>query len=232
MAERTINLNNYKSSGVYIVEIDQSENVALPLTTGRLIVGSSKIGPFNTVVLINDLRTLRAVFGDIDPKLEKNGSYFHRSIETALREGPVFALNVLPIDDEEDPLLNKDAVFFTTFNTEASSNNSDLNPIKNPIIDFFNKRRLWFASSDQLNRTKNLALGDDFVTNPGGFGNVSIESNKILSFVNTGKTNVTVWTRRASVTGFDVTAKEWYNTLGGEENQFPTYVHPDDFISD
>jgi hypothetical protein len=232
MAERTINLNNYKSSGVYIVEIDQSENVALPLTTGRLIVGSSKIGPFNTVVLINDLRTLRAVFGDIDPKLEKNGSYFHRSIETALREGPVFALNVLPIDDEEDPLLNKDAVFFTTFNTEASSNNSDLNPIKNPIVDFFNRRRLWFASSDQLNRTKNLALGDDFVTNPGGFGLVSIESNKILSFVNTGKTNVTVWTRRASVTGFDVTAKEWYNTLGGEENQFPTYVHPDDFISD
>ena len=95
MAERTINLNNFKSSGVYTVEIDQSENLALPLTTGRLIVGSSKIGPFNTIVLVNDLRTLRAVFGEIDSKLEKNGSYFHRSIETALREGPVFALNVL-----------------------------------------------------------------------------------------------------------------------------------------
>lgn len=233
MAERTINLNNFKSSGVYTVEIDQSENLALPLTTGRLIVGSSKIGPFNTIVLVNDLRTLRAVFGEIDSKLEKNGSYFHRAIETALREGPVFALNVLPIDDEEDPLLNKDTVFFTTFNTEASSNNSDENPIQNPIIDFFNKRRLWFASSDQLNRTKNLALGDDFVTNPGGFGNVSIDSNKILSFVNTGKSNITIWTRRANTTGFDITAKEWYNTVGGgDENSFPTYVHPDDFISD
>lgn len=58
MAERTINLNNFKSSGVYTVEIDQSENVALPLTTGRLVVGSSRVGPFNTVVLINDVRTL------------------------------------------------------------------------------------------------------------------------------------------------------------------------------
>ena len=52
MAERRINLNDYKASGVYTIEIDQSENLALPITTGRLVVGSSRIGPFNTVVLI------------------------------------------------------------------------------------------------------------------------------------------------------------------------------------
>lgn len=233
MAERRINLNNFKSSGVYTVEIDQSENVALPLTTGRLIIGSSRVGPFNTVVLVNDLRTLKAVFGEIDPKLEKAGGYFHRSIEVALREGPVFALNVMPIDTDDDPLVNQDQAYFTTFNTESSSNNSGSNPVKNPIIDFFNTRRLWFASADQLNKTKNLALGDDYITNPGGLGNVSIESNKVLSFVNTGKSNLTIWTRRAATTGFDITAKEWYNTVGsGEETDFPTYVHPDDFISD
>ena len=232
MAERRINLNNFKSSGVYTVEIDQSENVALPLTTGRLVVGSSRIGPFNTIVLINDLRTLRSVFGDIDPKLEKAGSYFHRSIEVALREGPVFALNVMPIDTDDNSVTNQDQAYFTTFNTESTSNNSGA-PVKNPIIDFFNTRRLWFASSDQLNRTKNLALGDDFVTNPLGLGLVSIPSNKILSFVNTGKSNITVWTRRADTTGFDITAREWYNTIGaGEDTEFPNFVHPDDFISD
>jgi hypothetical protein len=231
MAERRINLNNFKSSGVYTVEIDQSENVALPLATGRLIVGSSRVGPFNTIVLINDLRTLKAVFGEIDSKLEKGGSFFHRSIEVALREGPVFALNILPVDNEEDKLLNKDQVYFTTFNTESSSNNSDSNPIQNPLVDFFNKRKLWVASADQLNRTKNLSLGDDFITNPGGFGNVSTDSNKILSFVNTGKTNITVWVKRAAITGFDITAKEWYSGFG-EDIEFPTYVHPDDFISD
>ena len=224
-------MNNFKSSGVYTVEIDQSENVALPLATGRLIVGSSRVGPFNTIVLLNDLSTARAVFGEIDTVLEKRGSFFHRSIEVALREGPIFALNIMPIDNEDDKLLNKDQVYFTTFNTESSSNNSDSNPIKNPLIDFFNKRKLWSASADQLNRTKNLALGDDFITNPGGFGSVSIDSNKILTFVNTGKSNVTIWTRKANVTGFDVTAKEWYNGFGNDI-EFPTYVHPDDFISD
>ena len=233
MAERRINLNNFKSSGVYTVEIDQSENVALPLTTGRLIVGSSRIGPFNTIILINDLRTLRSVFGEIDSKLEKAGGYFHRSIEIALREGPVFALNVMPIDNDSNSITNQDQAYFTTFNTEATSNNSENGPKLNPIIEFFNTRRLWFASSEQLNRTKNLSLGDDFVTNPGGLGNVSIPSNKVLSFVNTGKSNLTIWTRKASTTGFDITAKEWYNTIGaGEDIDFPNFVHPDDFISD
>ena len=98
MAEQRINLNNFKASGVYTVEIDQSENTVLPLTTGRIIVGSSRVGPYNTVVLINDVRTLKAVYGDIDPKLEKAGSFFHRTIEVALREGPVYALNVVPLD--------------------------------------------------------------------------------------------------------------------------------------
>jgi len=233
MAEQRINLNNFKSSGVYTVEIDQSENIALPLTTGRLVVGSSRVGPFNTVVLINDLRTLRAVFGEVDPKLEKAGSFFHRSIEVALREGPVFALNVVPLDTESDPSLNVDNAYFTTFNTEAGSNNDLSVPAEYPVVEFFNRRRLWFADSDQLNRSKNLALGDDFVLNPGAFGQATIAANKILSFVNLGNSNVTTWVRKADVRGFDVTAKEWYNTVGGgAEIEFPTFVHPDDFISD
>lgn len=233
MAERRINLNNYKASGVYTIEIDESANVALPLTSGRLVIGSSRVGPFNTIVLINNLRTLKAVFGEIDPKLEKAGGYFHRSIEVALREGPVFALNVLPLDTETDIDLNLDEANFTTFNSEASANNDDGNPLTNPIVNFFNKRRLWFADAEELNKTKNLATGDDFISNPGGFGNSSIASNKLLSFVNTGKTNTTIWVRKAATTGFDITAKEWYNTIGGgEEIQFPSYVHNDDFISD
>ena len=173
MAEPRVNLNNYKSSGVYTIEIDASENVVLPLTTGRLVVGSSKVGPFNTVVLINDIRTLRAVFGDIDPKLEKAGSFFHRTIEVALREGPVFALNVIPLDAEEDPLLNSDQSYYTTFNTESTTNNNNSLPDQWPAVDFFNRRRLWFASPDELNKVKNLSLGDDYINNPGGFGNTT-----------------------------------------------------------
>jgi len=231
MAEPRINLNNYKSSGVYTVEIDASENVVLPLTTGRLIVGSSRIGPFNTVVLINDIRTLRAVFGEIDPKLEKAGSFFHRTIEVALREGPVFAMNVLPLDtDITTPSINLDQAAFTTFNTESASKNDGKNQY--PIVEFFNRQRLWFADTAKLNKSKNLALGDDYITNPGGFGITTSESNKVLSFANLGQFNMTVWVRKANVTGFDVTAKEWYASVGGGNVEFPSFVHPDDFISD
>lgn len=234
MAEQRINLNNFKSSGVYTIEIDQSENLTLPLTTGRLVVGSSRVGPFNTVVLINDIRTLRAVYGEIDPKLEKEGSFFHRTIEVALREGPVFALNVIGLDTNTDVDLNLDQAQFTTFNTEsAANNNADTVQKTYPMVEFFNRKRLWFADSYQLNRSKNLALQDDFVTNPGGFGQVSADSNKILSFANLGSSNVTVWVRKSDVRGFDITAKEWFSTIGGGNAiEYPSFVHPDDFISD
>ena len=116
MAEK-LNLNRFKSSGVYTIEIDESSNLSLPISTGRLVIGSSKKGPINSVVLVNDTRTLNAVYGDIDTKLEKNGSYFHRTIDVGLRLGPVYALNVLPVSDS-------DIAYFKTFNTESASNNS------------------------------------------------------------------------------------------------------------
>lgn len=231
MAEKVLNLNNFKSSGVYTVEIDQSQGLALPLTTGRLIIGSSRRGPFNTVVLINDVRTLNAVYGDRDTQLEKQGSYFHRTIEVALREGPVFAMNVLPLDTDTDVVANQDKAYFTTYNTESSSNNEDSAPYQYPLVEFFNRRKLWFADDDSLNKSKNIALGDDYIMNPSSFGNASIASNKILSFANTGNSNMTIWVRKASVTGFDVTAKEWYASFG-ESVDFPNFVSPDDFISD
>ena len=231
MAEKVLNLNNFKSSGVYTVEIDQSQGTALPLTTGRLIIGSSRQGPFNTVVLINDLRTLKAVYGDKDSQLEKQGSYFHRTIEVALREGPVFAMNVWPLDNDTDVVANKDQATFTTFNCESASNNSESSPYQYPMVEFFNKNKLWFADDDSLNRSKNLALGDDFILNPSSFGNASIASNKILSFVNTGNGNMTVWVKKANISGFDLTAREWYASFG-EEIDFPNFVSPDDFISD
>lgn len=231
MAEQRINLNNFKASGVYTVEIDQSENVVLPLTTGRLIVGSSRVGPYNTVVLINDLRTLRAVFGEIDPKLEKAGSFFHRSIEVALREGPVFALNVVPLDPFVPNQPNLDEAYYATFNTEAASNN-DIDGVekKYAIVEYFNRLRLWFADADRLNRVKNIDLQDDPL-DP-NFGQNTSEANKILSFANLGSSNCTIWVRKADVRGFDLTAKEWYSTVTGSEVEFPSFVHPDDFISD
>ncbi len=229
---QTINLNDYKASGVYTVEVIDDQQVTLPITTGRLVVGSSRIGPYNTVVLIDSPRTRKAVYGDNDPKLEKAGSFFHRTIDVALREGPVFALNVIPLDTDEDVIANKDQATFSTFNTEASSNNNADPASEYPTVQFFNRQKLWVSSSEQLNRSKNLALGDDFVFNPEGFGQATLESNKILSFVNLGKSNVTIWVRKGDIRGYDVTAKEWYSTVAGSDIEFPDYIHNDDIISD
>lgn len=229
---QTINLNDYKASGVYTVEVIDDQTVTLPLTSGRLVIGSSRVGPYNTVVLVDSPRTRKAVYGDIDPKLEKAGSYFHRTLDIALREGPVFALNVVPLDTDEDVLANKDQATFSTFNTEASSNNNSDPTSEYPTVQFFNRQKLWVSDSDQLNRSKNLALGDNFVSNPGGFGQTTLESNKVLSFVNLGRSNVTIWVRKADIRGYDVLAKEWYSTVAGSDIEFPNYVHEDDFISD
>jgi hypothetical protein len=221
MAEK-LNLNRYKSSGVYTVEIDESTNLSLPLSTGRLVIGSSKKGPINSVVLVNDLRTLSAVYGDIDSKLEKNGNYFHRTIQVALRNGPVYALNLLPIADS-------DVAYFTTFNTEAASNNStwSASNYQSSIADFYNTQKLWFADVDAVNKYKNLALGDSFPAT----GTVDKDANKLLSLVNLSKKPVTSWARIADTTGYDIKVKEYYKLLG-DNIEVPEFLHPDDYIAD
>ena len=214
MAQK-LNLNRFKSSGVYTVEIDESQNIALPLGTGRLIIGSSKRGPINTVVALSDLNSALAVYGERDTKLESKGSYFHRTLEVALRKGPVYALNVLPTDD------TLDKVTFATFNTESASFNSDFtaSAFEQPLSSFFNTQKLWYADEDQFNRTKNNALSSE-------------DDNKIFSIVNLGKRPVTVWAKLADVSGYDVTVKEYYKITGGDKVTIPTYLHPDDIVAD
>lgn len=214
MAQK-LNLNRFKSSGVYTVEIDESQNIALPLGTGRLVIGSSKRGPINTVVALSDLNSALAVYGERDTKLESKGSYFHRTLEVALRKGPVYALNVLPTDD------TLDKVTFATFNTESASFNSDFNAsaFEQPLSSFFNTQKLWYADEDQFNRTKNNALGSE-------------DDNKIFSIVNLGKRPVTVWAKLADVSGYDVTVKEYYKVTGGDKVTIPSYLHPDDIVAD
>lgn len=214
MAQK-LNLNRFKSSGVYTVEIDESQNIALPLGTGRLVIGSSKRGPINTVVALTDLNSALAVYGERDTKLEGKGSYFHRTLEVALRKGPVYALNVLPTDD------TLDKVTFATFNTESASFNSDFSAVafEQPLSSFFNTQKLWYTDEDQFNRTKNNALSSE-------------DDNKIFSIVNLGKRPVTVWAKLADVSGYDVTVKEYYKITGGDKVTIPSYLHPDDIVAD
>lgn len=220
MAEK-LNLNKYKASGVYTVEIDESANLSLPLSTGRLVIGSSKKGPMNSVVLINDTRSLSAVYGEKDYKLEKNGSYFHRTIETCLRQGPVYTLNLVPLQET-------DLAYFATFNTESASNNEtwSSSTYQDSISDFYNTQKLWYVESNQVSKTKNLALGDGFPA-----AGLNKAANKVVSLVNLTKKPITAWMRIAPTTGYDITVKDYYKLLG-DKVQVPEMLHPDDIVAD
>ena len=237
MAEQ-LNLDKYKASGVYTVEIDASQTLTFPISAGRLLIGSSRRGPINAAVLIKDPLTAKSVYGGRDALLENKGSYFHKALDVMLNEGPVYALNLMPIDLSNDDgiNLNPDRSSFTTFNTESATCNGSslypefgtepLFPKTAPIKDYYNRQKFWFASDNELNKTKNAQLGET----PSTIGTLPA-ANKILSFANLSKRLVTVFVQKSNVTGFDVTVEEWYKNLGNDA-QIPSFLHKDDFISD
>lgn len=232
-----LNLDQFKASGIYTIEIDASQTLTIPLTTGRLLLGSSRRGPINTVVLVNDPKVGRNVYGSRDYFLENRGSYFHKYMSVMLNEGPIYAMNVVPVDLLEDDYdgagyLNKDRAGFVPFNAEAASFNDQrlmfefkppvLGPTTHtaPLKNYYNRQKFWYASDVELAKTKNKV-----------FSVTPVAANDVISVANLGKRPVTVFIQKASVTGFDLTAKEWYSNVSGE-NVKPDFVHQDDMISD
>lgn len=209
MANFVLDLNKFKASGVYTVELDQSERIVVDNQTLRLIVGFSKKGPFNTPVFLRNVRDARRIFGDIDKSLEKRGSFFHRSLENALQFGPVFALNLWPLNNSP---VNEggDSVEYRTLSVDAGAKNGIIK--KELLSAFFNKERFWIPS------TKNfLALVNNNPINRGG----------LLNIVNTSQGDISVIIKKAKVNGYSVTAEEWYGNA-----DIPEFINKFDLIED
>lgn len=207
-----LDLSQFKASGVYTLEFDASENVILTSQTIRLVIGFSNKGPFNTPVYVPDIKTALAVFGDIDRTLENQGSFFHRSIQTCLNTGPVFALNLLSLNNDESSSA-VDQVGYKAFSVDTEQTNGI---VTNKLYaSFYNKERFWFADPEYFLSTLSIA-----------------DSGKLFNLVNLGKESMSIIARKStdSITpllGFDVFAIDWY----GAEN-VPSYIHPYDYISD
>jgi hypothetical protein len=211
MAKLVLDLNKFKASGVYTVEFDASERIIVNSDVVRLIVGFSKKGVFNTPVFLSNTSAAKKVFGDIDKSLEKNGSYFHRAIETALQTGPVFALNLMPFNTL--PIhLGGDGVYYKSYSTAVNEDNYLKR--KELITSFYNKEKFWFPD------TKNF-IG---ITNYNG-----INRGSLFNLVNLSQTPVSVIVKKPETppTGFAITAKEWYGL-----NNIPEFMNPEDFIED
>lgn len=211
-------LYGLKSAGTYRFERDQSVTMdtVTPLENVRMLVGFSKIGPFNTPVFIQNTREFINTFGDIDRTLEKKGSYFHRSCLAALSAGPIYCLNLLKLTDD-------DTVDTMKFSTSASSDKQDIDPqsIDNHFkySGMYNIENFYTPSEESFLYTigrKNYYEEDS--------------TNHILNFTNIGKTPVSVIVTRANAynsTNFKVTAQEWYG-----KGNVPEYLHETSYMSD
>lgn len=229
----TLDLSVFKSSGVYTLEFDASENIVVNPQTVRLVVGFSNKGPFNTPVYVPDVQTAIKVFGDIDRSLEKKGSFFHRSIFTCLNSGPVFALNLLKLNnsvttsDDPDVANGADVARYRTFSVDtAESNgtnstdeytrvNSNLPKQDKLVSSYYNKEKFWFPDPNMLLATIDVT-----------------EKSKLFSLVNLSQNPVSVIVKksldaRLPIKGFDITAQEYFGA-----NNVPSFMNPYDYISD
>ena len=208
----SLNLNDFKSSGVYIREHDASESIQLNTNITRLIVGYSRKGPFNRPVFLRDAKDARNIFGPIDTFLEKRGSYFHRAIYSALEVAPVFAISLMPLnnDPNEGPV---DTIPYQAF----SLSTTQLNGVKRDelLASFFDQVGFWKEDTESF--IANVEKPSS--PNQGSLLNITNLSTTPLSCI-------VVKTERSEVPQFNITANEWFN------GDVPNYVDPDDLISD
>jgi hypothetical protein len=207
MGKLTLDLNKFKASGIYTVEFDASESVTISTQTIRLVVGFSRKGPFNAPVFLRDVKSARKIFGEIDTVLEKKGSFFHRSLETCLQTGPVFALNLLALNNTPEG----DKIDYRSFSLSIAENNCDTT--RELMASFYNKERFWFPDSSYFQ-----AIVD----------NDPLNSEKLMSFTNLGQKPISVIVRKSkNIKGFDLTARDFYGS-----GNVPEYIRDFDFISD
>lgn len=230
----TLDLSVFKSSGVYTLEYDASDNIIVNPQTVRLVVGFSSKGPFNTPVYVPDQATAIKVFGDIDRTLEKKGSFFHRSMLTCLTSGPIFALNLLKLNNsvveetgEPDVENGADVARYRAFSidtvesngvnftTTYATNNSLLSNQDKLVSSYYNKERFWFPDPAMLLATTHTS-----------------EKSKLFSIVNLSQAEASVIVKKSldsnsPLRGFDITASEYFGP-----NNVPIFMHPQDYISD
>ena len=98
-----INIGQYTRPGIFIQEYDQSV-VTSPTFQGitNLVIGCSRQGPINSPVLLQNINDLTNIFGNIDRSLERNGSFFQRTIAQMLQSSPVWGMNLLTTNDSLD----------------------------------------------------------------------------------------------------------------------------------
>lgn len=203
----TINIAKYRRPGVFLEEFNRTIRTTPPAVfINQLVMGSSRKGPMNKLVYLQNSGEREEVFGKIDRNLEYKQSFFHRTIDVCLRSGPVWALNLLPVEEQ-------DVVTWRSLSTSSSNPNGTAQ--EEPISNFFDKTDFWEKSVEQFL----------FIANR---GIEPIDQKKILHIANMSEKKITIFAFKSYIKGFDITAADWYV---GAQN-VPTFMYPTDLISD
>jgi hypothetical protein len=218
----SLDLSQFKSSGVYTIEIDNTQRVTVTTQSLRLVVGYSGYGIHNAPVFLRSTRDLKRFYGDIDKKAERKGSFFHRGLDTCLQTSPVFALSLLKVDDTVD---STDTCGFAAFSVNcASSNYPDFatgeSALTDLFVNFFNRERFWKADPEYLQGV--------VVNKYPGVG--SIQDAPLFQIANVGTKSVSLIIRKAvGISGYGITAKDFY---GSAEKVPYGWIRPYDLLKD
>lgn len=197
-------LTTIKSSGVYTFEFDQSQIITSTVSTLRMIIGFSKVGPFNTPVFCEDTKFFTQIFGERDKSLERRGSYFHLSALEMLRESPIIALNLRSLDDDLDK------TDFISFSANASEANQLIGEA--PLSKYYDTSKFWKLDTEET--LKNIDNQDGY-------------TKSILNFANVGNSTVSILVTNRRIQGLDISAKDWYG-----EGEVPEFMDEQDYIND
>ncbi|MFW6009260.1 MAG: hypothetical protein ACOCP8_08365, partial [archaeon] len=204
-------LGKYRRPGIFIEEIDKSI-IQIPIQDVliNIVPGFSKKGPINKPVYIESRNQFEEIFGEIDRQLEKKESYFHRTVIKMLESGPVWALNLLHLEDDRDKVQ-----WVSVSLSSKYSNYGIEKERKIPYSKIFNRQDFWERDDEAfLDYLKTL--------------DSQWSSDRLLEMVNVGNRDITVFLFKSSAPGFDITAEEWY----GGSDKVPAYINPTDWISD
>jgi hypothetical protein len=207
----TQDLGKYRRPGIFIEEIDNSI-IELPVQDVliNLVPGFSKKGPINKPLYITNVQDFEDIYGEIDRQLERKGSYFHRTVIKMLESGPVWALNLLSLEDDRDKVQWVSVSLSSKYENYGTSVERTI-----PYSKIYNRQDFWERDDE--------AFLDYLKTLDGMWS-----ADRLLEMTNVGEKAITVFLFKSSAPGFDITAEEWY----GGRDKVPQYLNHTDWISD
>ena len=237
MSEYKINFSDYKASGVYYIEVDNTISTATRQAALRLAVGFNGRAPFNRPVYLSSTTDCDEFLGPIDRKLERKGCYTNRAIRTMVSKAPVYALNLLPVDTATATDKNKDVTTVCKLDFMPTTNGPVARKMR--YCDMFDRSKFWVADENTMmfNLDKSVSIVSSVDTLDTVYGNGIPEGEKhkfadcaFYAIGNCGTSDISLIVRKAeNLTGFNVTFLDWY----GKEDDIPYgWINPYDYVAD